>query len=170
MDFKYYFIAHAKSHPRLMPQDLAKLCYQAALGAEHLLADLSAARRYFDAELDLVSPREGKIIEPLSDEICRVDLGVWKARGLTSDALFEAFVESAKPREGGRELLAELLGQIEDLIAEVEVGFSALEWRDFLEKYIELGMPAVHHSEQYREEYKPSYRVLERELAERLLK
>ena len=110
------------------------------------------------------------VVMSLSDEICRVDLGVWKARGLPSDALFEAFVESAKPREGGRELLAELLGQIEDLIAEVEVGFSALEWRDFLEKYIELGMPAVHHSEQYREEYKPSYRVLERELAERLLK
>ena len=54
MDFKEYFILHAKKHSCLMPQDVAKFCYQAALGAEHLLTDIDAARRYFDAEFEQV--------------------------------------------------------------------------------------------------------------------
>ena len=56
MSIKNYLTEHIKKHPSLMPQDVVKLCYQAAFGAEHLLSDLSAAKRYFDLEFDGVEP------------------------------------------------------------------------------------------------------------------
>ena len=169
MDFKDCFILHAKRHPSIMPQDVVKFCYQAALGAEHLLADVDAARRYFDAEFDKVEERGGDLVEFLTDELCRVDLGVWKSRGLPREALFDAFVEAASVKNGGREVLGCYLNDAEACFDGLELNFSLDEWRDFLEKYFEAGMPAVHHSEAYREHEKPSYRVVRRVILNKII-
>ena len=93
----------------MQPQDVVKMCYQAAFGAEHLLADASIAKRYFDAEFDATEPREGELFECLSDEICRVDLGVWKAKGLPPELLFDRFVATARVPRGGKELFLKYL-------------------------------------------------------------
>ncbi len=169
MDFKEYFILHAKKHPSIMPQDVVKFCYQAALGAEHLLADIEAARRYFDAEFDKVEARDGDLIEFLTDELCRVDLGIWKFRGLPREVLFDAFAESARVKNGGKEVLAGYLDDAEACFSKLELSFSLDEWRAFLEKYAEAGMPAVHHSEAYREREKPSYRVVDRVILNKII-
>ena len=169
MDFKEYFILHAKKHSCLMPQDVAKFCYQAALGAEHLLTDIGAARRYFDAEFDQVEERQGDLAEFLTDELCRVDLGVWKARGFSKDALFDAFAESAGVKAGDKELLRGYLNDAEACFDGLELNFSLDEWCGFIEKYVEAGMPAVHHSGRYRESEKPSYRVIRREALEKFI-
>lgn len=164
MDFKYYLAEQIKKHPSMMPQDVVKLCYQAAMGAEHLLSDISAARRYFDAEFDSVLPREGELFESLSDEICRVDLGVWKAKGLNGDVLFEAFCAAAKAKSDGRDVL---VGYVLDAGAFIEehedsFSFSVDRWNDFLKEYLAMGMPAVHHSEIYRQAERPSYRIVKK--------
>lgn len=169
MNFKYYFIEHAKKHPSLMPQDVVKFCYQAAFGAEHLLSDIEAARRYFDAEFDKVESRCGDLVEFLTDELCRVDLGAWKSRNLSKDALFEVFVESARAKEGDREIFLSFLCEAEASFGELELSFSLDEWKDFLKKYAEVGMPAVHHSEAYREREKPSYRVVDRRILNKII-
>lgn len=168
MDFKDYFVLHAKRHPSIMPQDVVKFCYQAALGAEHLLADVGAARRYFDAEFDKVEARDGDLVEFLTDELCRVDLRVWKSRGLPREALFDTFVESARVK-GSKEILVGYLDDAEACFDGLELNFSLDEWRDFLEKYSEAGMPAVHHSEVYREHEKPSYRVVRRVILNKII-
>ena len=144
----------------MMPEDIAKACYQAAMGAEHLLADTSAAKRYFDAEFDAVEPRDGELLECLSDEICRVNLGVWKSMGLSKERLFDAFVSTATVSHGGRETLEKYLADAEDVIQCENVRFSLDEWRDFLCKYKAAGMPQVHHSEVYRKNEKPAYRIV----------
>ena len=169
MDFKDYFILHAKKHPSIMPQDVAKFCYQASLGAEHLLSDIEAAQRYFDAEFERVEERQGDLVEFLTDELCRVDLGVWKSRGLPKEALFDAFAESASVKNGGKEILSGYLDDAEACFGELELKFSLNEWRNFLEKYADAGMPAVHHSEAYREHEKPSYRVVRRTILDKII-
>ena len=169
MDFKEYFVLHTKKHSAIMPQDVAKFCYQAALGAEHLLTDIDAARRYFDAEFEQVEERQGDLAEFLTDELCRVDLGVWKARGFSKDALFDVFVGSAGVKTGGKDLLSSYLYDAESCFAELELGFSLDEWHEFLEKYTEAGMPAVHHSNAYRESERPSYRVVRRSAWEKII-
>lgn len=166
MDFKYYFEEQIKKHPAVRPQDVAKMCYQAAMGAEHLLADISAAKRYFYYEYDSVEIRDGELYECLSDEICRVDLGVWKAKGLNGESLFEAFADTASVGCNGKEKLSEYLLAASEYIKENEerLAFSQAEWREFEEKYRAMGMPAVHHSEEYRKNERPSYRIVLRKL------
>ena len=162
MDFKIYLTNQLKKHPSIMPQDIAKICYQAAMGAEHLLPDTSAARRYFDAEFDSTEPREGELYELLSDDICRVDLGAWRATGMPREWLFNMFVGTATVERCGRAALEEYLCAAEEVVFDSEVAFSKEEWREFMEKYRAAGLPAVHHSQNYRENEHPAYRIVDR--------
>ena len=162
MEFRYYLEDQIKKHPSIMPRDVAKACYQAAMGAEHLLCDLAAARRYFDAEFDSVESRGGEIYECLSDDICRVDLGAWKATGMPREWLFNMFAATATVKRGGRELLEKHLADADAVVSSKNVSFSAEEWREFLKKYREAGLPAIHHSDSYRVSEKPAYRIVDR--------
>lgn len=164
MNFEFYLNEHIKKHPSVMPQDIVKLCYQAAMGAEHLLRDEGAARRYFFGEFEAVEARDGELYESISDGVCRVDLGVWKLRGLQPEALFSIFVESARACRGDRERLEEYLSIAEKAMPYHNVGFTPDEWQDFIAKYRSAGCPAVHHSENYRKCEMPSYRIVNSEL------
>ena len=148
----------------MMPQDVAKACYQAAMGAEHLLLDTEAAKKYFDAEFDAVEMRDGELAENMSDEICRVDLGVWKAMGMPKEQLFDLFSRTVTVSRGGRETLEKYLSEAEEVIKNEPVIFTVDDWSDFLEKYKAAGLPAVHHSENYRQKEKPAYRIVDRSL------
>ncbi len=162
MEFKCYLEEQLKKHPSILPQDVAKICYQAAMGAEHLLSDTAAARRYFDAEFESVEPRDGELFECLSDDVCRVDLGVWKRTGMPSEWLFNMFVETATVKRGGKDVLEGYLSCVEDLLMDADACFSPSEWGEFLGKYRDLGMPAVHHSAEYRDSERPAYRIVDR--------
>lgn len=169
MKFKDYLLQQIKKHPSIMPQDIAKLCYQAAYGAEHLLSDISAAKRYFDAEFDAVEACEGELYEAISDKVCRVNLAVWKKRALSRERLFEAFVSSSKVG-GERGDIVSYLDSATELVRNGKCSFSPDEWESFLSEYKGKGMPAVHHSDKYRKAEKPSYRVIRAELLRELLK
>ena len=160
MDFKFYLTEHIKKHPSVMPQDIIKACYQSVLGAEHLVCDVSAAKKNFDAEFEEVLPREGELFEVLSDCVCRVDLGVWKREGLPSNWLFNMFFESAKEYRGEIDTLRECIFDAESVLSGTNVNFSNEEWSDYVERYISNGMCAVHHSDEYRKSEEPSYRIV----------
>ena len=145
----------------MQPSDIAKMCYQAALGAEHLLLDADRAKAYFNMEFDSVEPREGELFECLSDSVCRIDLGAWKNSGLPREYLFRMFVASASISSDGRERLVEYIESVENCLDELNLSFSLDDWKSFLEKYRELGMPAIHHSEAYRSAEKPAYRIVD---------
>lgn len=163
MDFKLYLTEQIKKHPSIMPQDIAKACYQAAMGAEHLLSDTTAAKRYFDAEFEATVPRRGELFECLSDDICRVDLGAWKMTGMPREWLFNMFVGTATVPRGGREILEEYLAEAETVLESAYVDFSAEEFHGFLKKYRAAGLPSIHHSEVYRQNESPAYRIVDRE-------
>lgn len=162
MDFKYYLTEQIKKHPSILPCDVAKICYQAAMGAEHLLSDVEAAKRFFDAEMAATKAEDGELFECLSDSICRVNFGAWKAGNLPADALFDAFVATARVKRGGRELLVRYLDEAGACI--LDASFTLEEWESFLIDYKAAGLPAVHHSARYRECEKPAYRIVDREI------
>jgi hypothetical protein len=170
MEPEYYLSEQIKKHPSMQPQDVVKLCYQAAFGAEHLLSDTAAARRYLYAELDSVEAVDGELCEPLTDGICRVNLAVWKARGLPCETLFEIFAESARLECVGEAAFCEYLDVAEQMAADGKLGFTLESWQAFLSQYKAFGGGAVHHSQVYRQAEKPSYRIVKRELIENILK
>ncbi len=150
MNLQDYLCGQMAAHPATCPQDLLKHCYQAAFGAEHLLTDKAAAKVSFDAEFAAVQPRAGELCEPLSDEVCRVHLDVWKQRGLPADWLFSLFVLS-KP-------------QPQDIDVWLDAAKAVMpQAEQEIEAYRRAPHP-VHHSESYRAAERPVYRVVSRYL------
>ena len=144
-----YLDEYIKKYPASTSQDIIKLCYQAAFGAEHAICDVEAARRYFESEFEATEPRCGELYEMISHEICRVDIAAWKAAGLPSEWLFKMFLMTSPSR--GREVL------FEEYLREAETKFPYMAGN--LRAYMAGGIRPVHHSEEYRNAYTPHYRI-----------
>ena len=155
---KDYLLEQVALHPSMQPQDIVKLLFQAAFGAEHLLTDKNAAYaclvQEFE-EIEVTNVSEG-LYEQIQDKVCRINLREWKRRKIPVDWLFRIFVESASYAKlyGGQELFAQSLQDVETLIQEGVFDFSMDEW----EKTAKRG--PVHHSEVYRKQEQPSYRIV----------
>lgn len=160
MDFLTALTRQLTLRQGLQPRDIIKFCYQAAFGAEHLLGDVSAAERYFRAEYAAVAPAEEALYEPLSPAVGRISLRAWKSLGLPEDWLFRMFVCSASCPQEGAERFREYLGAAAGLIAAGGAPFSAAAWERALADYDAAGGGAVHHSESYRQQNAPAYRVV----------
>ena len=155
MDFVTCLREQLSLHPAMQPQDVLKLCYQAARGAEHLLADTSRARAYFDQEyaatpVDASTP----LFEPISENVARVNIAAWKSSALPADWLFRMFVHTASVPMGGAELLAQYVDQAAAIVSDMP------GWDEALAAWQEAGMPAIHHSEAYRTAERPAYRIV----------
>ena len=162
-----YLTSQSRLHSSMTARDLAKLCYQAARGAEHLLSDLDRARGYLERELE-ATPADGSIplVEPISDNVARVNLAAWRARGLDAGTLFELFAATATVKREGEDLLPLYLVLAGEWVASSESPVSPAEWREFLVWYEDRGCPTVHHSEAYRAAERPAYRIVRRDLLE----
>lgn len=162
MEFESYLIDQVKRHPAAGAQDIVKLCYQAAYGAEHLLLDMATAENALREELTAVPTRDGAMYEPISDHICRVNLAAWKAKQLPAEWLTRMFFASAQSGGGDERLFEEYLRAAERLCGEESVGVSKQDWDAYLSEYRARGMGPVHHSAEYRAAESPAYRVVNR--------
>jgi len=162
MRFETCLAEQAALHPALGPQDAVKLCYQAAFGAEHLLSDREDAARQLALELADVCPSPGPLREPISPRYARVNLSVWKKKGLPGETLFRLFCRCAAgplPESAG-ELFRQYLKAAETAARAGQLPFSVSAWQEYLAGYFAQGGGAVHHSPRYREAEQPHYRVV----------
>ena len=160
--FETYFLEQLQIHPSMEPRDVVKLCYQAAFGAEHLLQDMERAKKYLLEEFQAVEARDIPLYEPVSSDICRVNLSAWKFRGLPAEWLFGLFAASPFGGENGKSAFQEYLQAAGKIVKTEAVWFSAEEWEGYLAEYEKNGLSPVHHSQQYREKELPAYRVVSR--------
>lgn len=162
----------SRLHPAMEPQDVCKLIYQAAFGAEHLLENRETARDFFQQEYERTEAAEGPLCEQIYQNICRVNLGAWKWKNLPADWLFQMFAGSAALQKNGRkdhreslqadsrkEKFRELAEAAGEAAAEGYFPFSADELAQYALEYGKQGLHPVHHSEGYRRAEKPGYRL-----------
>lgn len=159
MSFEAFLREQLKKHPSMQPQDVVKMCYQAAFGAEHLLSDLAGAKCYLEKEYAKVVAAEDELYEQISDTVCRVNLSAWKANGLPLEWLFRMFAASCKVEQNGKAKFTEYLQVAEHCID--AMCFAENEWTTYLAEYKKNGMPSVHHSEYYRANEHPTYRIVD---------
>lgn len=162
MIFQTCLLEQLKSHPSIQPQDIVKLCYQAARGGEHLLQDPEKAWAYFRREFDEAAPVEGPLYETISPDICRINLRTWKKYALPPEWLFRMFLLTAGECSNGEARFLDYIRQAQELSAQLP--FSRQDWDIYWENYQQAGMPAVHHSEAYRQTEHPSYRIVSTQL------
>ena len=167
-----YIAEQLALHPSMMPQDVVKMCFQAAYGAEHLLTDIPKVREYFLAEYNSCEEADGPVAEFIAPEVCRINLGAWKKLNLPWEWLFNLFVQSASiSMEDGDKHFFEYVDEWLECFGKncprndgAFLHFSFDKLQTYVQDYLAQcpgGKPqAVHHSQQYRDREKPAYRVI----------
>ena len=152
-------IKHYKTHPEMQISDVFKYLFQSAFGCEHLVSNGQAALDYIIEEYSGTQKDAAPAVEPLDGEYSRVGLSYLNG-GLKPETLARLFTLSAKKEPCGREDLTEKLAVARTLIESGELPLDLARFDEKLAQWREAGYPAVHHSEAYRGEYRPAYRVI----------
>lgn len=163
-DIRDFLRAHCARYPELALQDVFKALYQSAFGCEHLIADPSAAADYIRAEAARSGDRIFELVELLGGDYCRVHLGILQD-GLSAETFARLFALSARHEECGREKLEAMLTALQTMADAGELPFSAQETAEAVERWRKDGFLPLHHSEIFRQNYAPAYRVLRRDFA-----
>ena len=90
------------------------------------------------------------------------------ADGLSAETFARLFALSARHEECGREKLEAMLTALQTMADAGELPFSAQETAEAVERWRRDGFPPLHHSEIFRQNYAPAYRVLRRDFARAL--
>lgn len=156
-----YLLNFYTKHPLSLTQDFVKLMFQAEFGCEHIMGDY--VLKYIEAELAESNNADTTLVEPISDEYCRVHLSEYKRRGYLPLTLARCMklVKSSGSVEG-------LQARLEDFLQAVDcgaIGLDKLEVRALIDEYVKLGCPPVRHSQTFRDSYAPHYRVIYRKHA-----
>ncbi len=150
-----------KKYPLAEVQDVYKALFQSTFGCEHLVHDEEAAADYIKREAnECLLHRCGT--EPLMGEYCRVYLDVIK-NGLSAETFARLFVMSAEAVHDND--FEEKLAVFADMAknGDIPAEYEAVD--DFIEKMREQNYPPCHHSETYRREYHPAYRLMKKKYA-----
>ena len=158
-ELKVILITHANRYPLMQPQDAVKLIYQNEFGGGHLIRDEEAClnylrREYADLEKDATTP----LYENIGNGIVRANLAAVKPEDL--EKLGHDFIASAAKHKGTMDSFLNKLKVLETLTEEGVFAFDTNALTSYLSEYKVAGYPAVSHSLEYREAYKPSYRVI----------
>jgi len=152
--------SHMARYPEMQIQDVYKLIHQAAMGNGHAVPDPSTAREWLERELAEMGAGP---VEPLADpisadgEMLRVHLRPYLSSVDNVEALLDAFIRTANA----------FAGKTETLEANWDSAVRTRLWpatvmNEFIVAMRAQNYPAVHHSEDYRQKYKPAYRVVRR--------
>lgn len=156
--------SHAARFPKSEPQDAVKLLYQNTFGGGHLITDQAASLIRLQTEYAATPHIDGM---PLFDDIgfgfVRVNLAALDTNVYRLSQLNADFAESARNVKGDADEFVSRLRFLYDNYAQFGFGFTKEELAAYLKQYTADGYPMVSHSDAYRKEYHPAYRVLLRE-------
>jgi hypothetical protein len=161
---------HLQAHPLLQVQDVYKLLYQGVLGSEHLMNFQGAEKaalmfeKRLRAEFESVEADKN---EPLfesihpSGKLQRLNLRIYKARRGDLSLLAVECLQVAQCSWG---TLAELAGVWDIFVNACKrdklPGMGLTEVMHFTSWLESDGFPSVHHSQIYRDAYRPAYRLV----------
>ena len=161
-----------QSYPEARLLDIYKSCFQDQMGAEHLVGDTASARGYLLQELETTSA-DGLL--PWYYEPCgvdgrhvRVSLRAVHDGLISAEDLLDAFIRSANATD--RPSVEQWAMKWHDIIGVIDsMGLDLPNYQDdksFIEDILAQGHYAISHSPEYREAYKPHYRIVRRDIFE----
>ena len=158
-ELKAILITHAKRYPLMQPTDAVKLIYQNEFGGGHLIRDEEACLNYLRREYaTLEKDPTAALYEDIGNGIVRVNLAAVKPEDL--EQLGRDFIRSAAKHKGTLDSFLNKLEVLRMLTTEGVFAFDLDALNTYLSEYKAAGYPAVSHSEQYRQAYKPAYRII----------
>lgn len=155
---------HYQSYPKLQIKDVFKFLHQSSYGCEHLVEDTDKVIEYIRNEVTGYQFDKGELIEELDGDFCRVHLD-WIKAGLSAKTLGILFSLSAEPVENGKRMLEEKLVVFKEMVNKGLLPFNLQEVEREIAEWRVNGYMACRHSEEFRSNYGPGYRVIRKEFA-----
>ena len=160
---KNIILEHVKKYPLMEIRDIAKLIYQSEFGGGHMIASSQMSLNRIQEEyksLGTEALNVSSVVENIGNGLARIYLACLDY-GISANILNEMFVHSANNKKG---TVAGLESKIELVVSMCQEGllsYYAGEVISFFEDWKSNGYPAMSHSETYRQNYFPAYRVVE---------
>lgn len=160
MSITSYIEKEISLHPSFSSQDLFKLVYQASFGREHIMGEKAYA--YLEEEYNSVSEKDIALHEAISDDYIRVNLASWKYNKLSLQWLEKLFFLDNISQKDGNKLFYEYLEEVDESIHNQALDIDINEYDEYKSAYLTKGLHPVHHSDSYREQEEPHYRLMPR--------
>ena len=174
-DIEGFVHRQLQTYPQSRLLDLYKSCFQDFMGAEHLVSERQRVKAYLDEELSTTTLDD---LLPWNYEPCgiegnyvRVSIRTIRENVISEDMLLDAFIRSANtPKRPAVEEWSKRWHVIIGTIDQMQLGLPHYEQdRAFIDSILSAGKYAISHSPEYREAYRPHYRIVERGIFEREL-
>lgn len=159
---KELIIKHYQKYPKLQITDIFKYLFQSSFGCEHLSPEEKTAANYIRMEYSQSKNTDTATVDELDGAYSRVPLSCLNGE-LTPETLAKLFCYSAKTEKEGKKELLDKISVVRELINDGRLPFSTDEFITALDRWSGDGYQAVHHSEVFRAEYTPAYRVISNE-------
>jgi hypothetical protein len=175
-DIQGFVSRQMQVYPKSRLLDIYKSCFQDYMGAEHLVSDRERVKAYLDEELQTTSLDD---LMPWYSEPCgvngqyiRVSIRAIKENLIAEDMLLDAFIRSANSEKRPTvESWRDRWRKIVDTIDQLELNLPNYQQdRAFIDSILSVGKYAISHSPEYREAYRPHYRIVEKSIFEKEIK
>lgn len=166
---KNIILEHVKKYPLMEIRDIAKLIYQSEFGGGHMIPNPEISLKRIQEEYHSLTPEAlnvPSVVEPIGNELARIYLSCLD-QGISANVLNEMFVYSANNKKGTVEGLETKIELVISMCTNDVSGQDALlpyhadDVIEFFDAWCQDGYPAMSHSETYRQNYHPAYRVVE---------
>jgi len=157
-----------RSTPEMRIEDAYKWLFHATLGGEHAVTSEDGPRRWLDREWPMVSDpiKDEQEVVPLTSDgrLVRINLRPYKARNGDKEMLLWAFVLSAqKFKSDKNNFVREWNAFGARLEQRAWNRLTHSEWSRLDSTLRPKNFPAIDHSPEYEQRYRPTYRVVQRE-------
>ena len=159
--------SHLERYPLMEMRDIYKLLYQSIMGPAHLFADEENAFLSLEKEFDNdeLSYEKSVFIDiSLEQEIVRINIPVFKRYG-SPEQLWKMLRKTKNEIKPDKEKLLCYWIELRKLIESKRIPkLNRDEWYFLNSHLLKKNFPSLGHSLSYKTAYKPSYRVVLKEL------
>lgn len=165
--------------PQSQLRDVYKFCFQDFFGLEHILSDSAGAARYIEYELshsDTDDWNRPLFFYPLTimNNYVRVDLNYVRKGIIPLELMVSAMLQSSVPVDIDKteklEYWKAMWRMIEQCLNDVEPRPLNFELDSMeISQQLSSGQYAMHHSKLFNETYRQHYRIIRRDVFDRLL-
>lgn len=161
-------LEHLKKYPKSEITDIIKVVFQNEFGGGHLITNEKASLERIENELKTTSFNANTpLTEDIGNGIVRLDFAAI-TRKISAESINKCFILSANEIKGSVKSFEMKISEICTLCDEGLMPFDAKSLGSYMENYRQNGYKPVSHSETYRKEYAPAYRIMKKEYADAL--